>query len=260
MAASTWNLGGGCNGTAANQLATNKDTFGNTWRCAASVGTGSVDVSAWGALTSAGSTTYQTAFLSNQGGSGFGIASRNEGIGVTAPNHAVDNDPGTAGVVDMVLLKFNADVILDKVTLGWWTSDADITVMAYKGASTPSTFVQGKTGANMTSGGAVDGWALIENAGDADAVGAAAAAGGTSITYSVNQSTSVASSYWLISAYNSGFGGGAKDSLLDYVKLYGVATRDATVTKVPVPGTLALASLALLGGLSVRRRSAKSST
>jgi hypothetical protein len=258
-AAGTWNFGGtgGCNANAANQQATNSGTFGNTWRCGATVGTGpSVNVTAWGAQTTSGVTTYQTAFVSNQGSSGWGVASRNEGISVTAPNHSMDNDPGTSGVVDLILLKFDTAVILDKVTLGWWQSDADISVMAYKGPLAPTNFIQGKNGTNtasgLTYGGAANGWALIESAGD-PAPDTAQPSTSTDVTYSVNLANpGVSSSYWLISAYNAGFGGAAKDTVIDYVKLFSVASRDPQ--QVSLPSSLALASIALLGGWQVRRR------
>jgi MYXO-CTERM domain-containing protein len=248
MAAGTWNFST-CNGTASNQQATNSGNFGNTWVCSATAGTGTITATAWGGIDAAGSTGFQTAYLSPQGASGFGTASKYEGLNPPSPDHAVDNQPANS-TPDLVLLKFNTAVILDKIAIGWSQSDADITVMAYTGALAPASFLQGKNASNLTTGGAGAGWALIQNAGDADP----ATAGGTS-PYSVN-AAGISSSYWLISAYSSSYGGGSLDSTLDYVKLLSVATRDAAqTTSVPEPGSLALAAAALLGAVRVRRRS-----
>jgi hypothetical protein len=255
-AAGTWDFSV-CNGsTAAAGTATGSQTgagaVGNSYACAATGSTTrDLSVSAWGAVSTTNN-TFATGFLTNEATNGFGVGARSEGgTAVTSPNHALDNDPTTL-VPNLIVLRFSSAVILDKVKLGWSMSDADLTVMAYTGAGTPSTFLAGKTATNLTTGGASAGWSLIQSVGDA-APDTAYAASDTDITRSVNQA-GISSAYWLISAYNASFGGAALDSLVDYAKLLAVSTRDAV--RVPEPASLGLVAAALLAVWSTRRRAA----
>lgn len=161
-----------------------------------------------------------------------------DGLGVekvNSPNHAVDNEGRD---YDMLLLSFSTQVKLDQVTIGWWSNDSDVSLLAFNGAGAPGSFT-GKTWQELLGAG---GWV---SAGD---------------YYDVKQNPgvnpgSIASQYWLIGAHNPNLGGswtGGNANVrtgTDYFKVKGVA-----VSTVPEPGSLALIGAALLGiGLSRRR-------
>lgn len=241
LAASTWDLG-----ACSTLTATTAYSTPSTGCTGASAGN-TTHAYAW-ATTGAGS-TFATATLETSGaGNGFRVVAAGEST--TSPQHAMDN----SGARELIAFHFDTAVALDTIMLGWTQSDADITVMAYQGAGAPSAFIGGKTTSNLTAGGAGAGWALIENSGDADAVGAVGYGGnGTNITRTVNAGN-VTSSWWLISAYSSNYGGGALDSLSDYVKILSISSKD--VSLVSEPSSLILLSAALLGLVTVRRRRA----
>lgn len=244
FAASTWDLGA-CS-TLAATTAYSTPTTGCTG--GASAGGNTVHGYAWATSGSSAGSTFATAALETSGaGNGFRVRAASE-IGAGSPEHAMDN----SGARELIAFHFDTAVALDTIMLGWTQSDADITVMAYQGAGAPSAFIGGKTTSNLTAGGAGAGWALIENSGDVDG-GSGYGGNGTNITRTVNAGN-VTSSWWLISAYNSNYGGGTLDSLSDYVKILSISSKD--VSLVSEPSSLILLSAALLGLVTVRRRRA----
>ena len=173
--------------------------------------------------------------------SGLGVCSQAEttsgsgGCPSTAPQHAMDNDPSSK--TEFLLLALNQAVKLTDVTLGWYQSDSDITVLAYGGADSDTvnmdSWLSGKTysglvGANQwTKVG--DYWNLATTKTTINTIG-------------------IYSRYWMIGAYNSVFGG-PSNTTYDYVKLAAVSGLVAPSTSqsaVPEPATLCLFSAGLL--------------
>ncbi len=158
-------------------------------------------------------------------GSGFGIHSSGESY--TSPQHAMDNN----GKYEWMMLSFDKAVSLDKITLGWISGDADMTILA---SAAPSTNLSG--------------WDFIENV--------YYNSGSNSNGATLSLTNDICASYWLIGAINPQFANSGYVGN-DYFKLYSVqACTDCSQpgTGVAEPGSLALAGLGLLGVIGLRRR------
>lgn len=210
-------------------------------------------------------------------GSGMGVVAGNESSGATGP-HAMDNGYG----IDAMLLNFGSSLVsLTNLTIGWngtdnptssdngtpFTSnaisykDSDLSVFAWTGSGAPSLSSTSPTG--LTALGS--GWALVGNYAD---VGASNGVGTTAAKQGGSQgiSSGVYSSYWLISAYSSVYGGSGTnlDQGNDAFKLLSVAgntktscTSNCGSTDVPEPGSMALMGAAMMGFVASRRRKQK---
>lgn len=281
-AQSTWDVrtigsGGDCTGSGA--------SYGNSYNCAGAVISGgtaaatTVNVSAWsndrgtnGAAITGPAGHWANAYISNQGSSGFGAASRTEIIGVSSPNHAFDSiAPGT---FDMALLSFNEAIVLQQFKFGWTgksayvnsvQQDSDVVVMRWNGSTGPvlanagSATEGSKDMLNSTIG--AGGWELVNAFADTVA--------GT--TYNTGADSLKGSSYWLIAAYNTTMANKGWTVNNDAFKLNFLKTADytclnggaqnqgggcggTTTGQVPEPGSLALAAIAALGAFGARRR------
>ena len=165
----------------------------------------------------------------------------------SAPGGALDNDQR----YEMILLSFGAKVSLTALNLGYVNTDSDMTIMAYTGGGNALTDLQsglktwsdfGAGGTSATTAGTL-GWKALANFDGDTSQGASA---GNRIIVS----NGIASSYWLIGAYNplANPNGGTLNGF-DYMK---VASVSGNV--VPEPGSLALLAAALLGMVAVRQR------
>lgn len=175
----------------------------------------------------------------------------------TSPNHALDNNGNT----EAVLLSFSQSVMLTSIGIGWKSGDADISVFRYTGATAPTITGVGASLASMTSAG----WSLVGNYADlaVDTTNPYNLVNGAQSPSGAAGATSVGSSWWLITAYNTSYGGSGLTQGDDYFKVYAVAGTACTSTtpgvcgpgnKTPEPGTLVLAGLAFAGLAYSRRR------
>lgn len=226
----------------------------------------------------------ETAYLSIYSTNGLGVVNRdgsNTGavaIGTVTGSdnyekvsggyeHSMDNQ----GRSDVMLLTFTEKVALQSLKLGWSNIDSDVFVLAWSGAAAPPLLDNGSTTfasiAADTFNDPANGWRLINSLSNVV----------TNTNAAFNSGGAVSSSYWLIGTggFNSAATGGGVTSgdsdgaggwkafgattgaNYDYVKLAGVGGSKAEPNQsivVPEPGSLALASVALVALIRVRRR------
>jgi hypothetical protein len=218
-------------------------------------------------------------------GGGIGMYT---GSDASSPYHALDNNENTEGV----LLSFSASTVLSSIGLGYTATTAAtpeygcVSGGVVVGTTTGTCATGTKTGAPTvdvsvfrwtgnaaptlagTAAGTMAGWELVGNYGDFIQ--------DTTNPYNQVNAAGKTSSWWLITAYNSGFTQSASTANRgtltggdDFFKLYAAAGTKCTGSvdangvcgggnvKVPEPATLALTSVALVGVAGLRRRKAK---
>jgi hypothetical protein len=172
---------------------------------------------------------------------GYGICSPVPGdSSCLSPYHAMDNNIAKESLV----LSFGKAVTLNALNIGWMSTDSDVSVLAYTGAGAP---VYDST-VNYSNLVTTKGWTLVSQLAN---VASSTSVNAPSVTFS----TAVSSSYWMIAAYNSTFGGTALSDGNDYVKVYAVAGNTTNPPgKVSEPAALMLVGAAMLGVVGLRRR------
>lgn len=163
---------------------------------------------------------------------GYGICSPTPGDPTcSSPNHAMDNSVA----YESILLSFGKQVTLTSMSIGWYSTDSDMSVLAYTGSGTPP--LTSSSYGNLLA----NGWSLVGQYSD--------------VVSTAQLNTSTSSSYWLIAAYNSTFQNKGWSEGNDYVKLLSVAgNTNNPPGRVTEPAALLLMGTALFGVAGLRRR------
>lgn len=268
IASSTWQMWDNTNPYACNLNGGTTYSMGNSYQCSAvSNADPLMNVNAW-STTGSGyafaeasvrrwnwtSTPDTPVTMAGQtSGFDYGVVNAKSGDS-TSPDHSLDNH----GYTDVLALNFTEDIALTSVSLGWVYNDADISILRYTGPEAGAPNIAGKTIAQLTTTG---GWELVGHYANLQNDVTAPAR-----TAEIKDAG--ASSWWLISAFNAGYGNGTTtyggtvystcNSGLtcgnDYVKLLQVAGNVVPRNETPEPGSVVLLGIGLFGIMAMRRR------
>ncbi len=244
LATSTFYLNDDYDPGACSQASASANNFGNTYVCSQqTTSADELDVKAYAAASGANFAAANVADWS----SGFGVRSVQEGLSASDPQHSMDND----GTQDLLLFKFDSSIALQKFQLGWYSTDSDVSVLAYTGSGNAVTALTGSREDTLLSSG----WTLVGHFADNLT---------NEITFNTGTSA-ISSSYWIVSAFSK-FGQATPTwtDANDYTKLKMVAGNFTCVNSndpgcapgpsTPEPMSLALVGVAIAGAWGSRRR------
>lgn len=204
------------------------NTAGYVWSFNYTSTEADVAVTGW-SNKSSGNKAIAQDVIGRWAGSGIGVENAKN------PQHAVDNSGGDH---DALLFSFNKVVDLSGLGIGWYDTDADVSLLAYTGATPFAGNLNGygSNWADLLS----NGWSLVGNY-NRNGNG----------SFAVN-AIDVHSQYWLVGAYNPVFGtGNGLTKKNDYFKL---KTITFEAVEVAESGSLILLILGLAGLGFARRR------
>ena len=226
--------------------------YGNTatWSTNASGGNTQVTLSAWGTQTLSTSAHIQKGWLGFYGGNGFGITSQSSGElnasnapDATSPTyqHAIDN----TNAYESLVLSFATAVTLNSLQINFKATNADATILEYKGTGDPTTALTTESYSSLLCATASSSncWNLVTNL-----LGMSTGTAGNLIT------GGTASQYWMVGAYLPIGKNGAYNGVNDAFKVSGFT---ATRASVPEPGSIALFGIAGAAFVASRRRRAR---